>query len=321
MRKMLIRLGVALALLAALPAAAQETTDDTRTRLSATLEAFAAQDSFAVEVESSNIQQVTVENNTTETRRLLTVSGQAQGGDSLTLLTLKQTGVVDGAEAGRLDVQAERRIVGGVTYLHFRELTLNAEDASVADQALSALALLDEWFIPEPAPMMSDISEGGMSVSEFGLRRFIAELAEQSLRPLVTGYALTDATVKTLSEGEAETVDDRAARVFEVTYNATGLYAAYTEEWNRDFFLNNPPPPLQIVRFLASDRLVISARFWLDAEDDSLLQVEQRFRSAVEPGMLGDARASTQSETVARARFRPLAEPLVVEAPEVTPSG
>ncbi len=288
-------------LFAAFPLHAQ---DEPQSAITAALADFAALDSYRFVGETRLNQENTFAVASGRIETIQQLSGVVTGSSVEALFTVSQTISGEG-EPIAWGVTVDRVAMDETIYLRFRDLLLPPTLAS------EAFPLPQDWFIPEPLP--TDL--GSLSAAQLGLASFIDGYRAAPVIPPILGYPLDDQTVRSIEQLPDEDLDGRAVRVYEVGFNAFGLYIAHTrDEWNATF-LRFETSGIDIARFFVEGGVQVRGRYWIDA-DGALAQVEQQIRLEVRPGTLPDqADYGFSNDTRLRMSFSDFNVPVEIAAP------
>jgi hypothetical protein len=279
--------------------------DDPQSVISAALADFAALESYRFEAETSLNQDNTFGTASASTQTAQVIAGEMAGNATRADFAVTQT--IDTGEPITWTVNVDRVAVDDAIYLRFRDLEITQEVSS------EAFALPEGWFISEPLPQDMAI----LTSSQMGLLMFIDGYRSAPVVPPIVSYPLDDQTVRSVEQLPDEEIDGQSMRVYEVSFNAFGLYITHTrEEWDATF-LNFETSGIDIARFFVEGGLQVRGRFWIDG-DGRLAQVEQQIRLEVRPGMIeGQDDYGFINDSRVQVAFSDYNMPLEIMPPEV----
>lgn len=279
--------------------------DDAQSVITAALADFAALESYRFAGETTLNQDNTFGTTTASTQTMQVITGEVTGDATRSEFAVTQT--IDTGEPITWTINVDRVAVEDAIYLRFRDLALPAEFAS------EAFVLPEGWFIPQPLP--TDISS--LSATELGLATFIDGYRNAPGIPPILSYPLDDQTVRSVEQLPDEEIDGRTLRVYEVSFNAFGLYITHTrEEWDATF-LNFETSGIDIARFFVEGGLQVRGRYWID-DQGRLAKVEQQMRLEVRPGTIaGQDDYGFINDTRVQIAFSDYNTPLEIVPPEV----
>lgn len=289
-------------LLFALPAQAQ---DDAQQVISAALADFATIESYRFTGETTLNQENVFGTTTALIQTTQAITGAVAGQATEAAFAVTQT--IDTGEPIVWTIQVDRVAVDETVYLRFRDLELPPELAS------DAFALPEGWSIPQPLP--TDVAS--LSPQQLGLANFVEGYRSALVIPPILDYPLDDQTVRSVEQLANEEIDGRAVSVYEVGFNAFGLYVSHTqEEWDATF-LNFETFGIDIARFFVEGGLQVRGRYWIDG-DGRLAQIEQQIRLEVRPGTIaGQQTYSFVNDSRVQVAFSEYNTPLEIVPPEV----
>jgi hypothetical protein len=304
LRRLLSAVIVALALHgSAFVAGAQEPVEDEIAVVSAALAQFRELASYRFSGETSLRQETFINENTAlvQTEQVLNGIRTSQG--TQTEFLVEQTFGGD-VEPFSWTLRVERIALEDAVWLRFSDLDV--------PQSLrgSIFELPQGWFVPQGLPQ--DITQ--LTPADLGLATFIDGYARAVVIPPLLDYPLEARTIVSFEQLADETIGGETLRVYQVTFNAFGLYIVSSgQNWGSTLF-GFEASGIDVARFFVEGGLQVSGRYWLDSAGQ-IAQVEERIRIQVTPDQLS-AGYEFINETRVRMRFSDFDVPVEIAAPD-----